>query len=1087
MILNESHIHMKLPQLTLLFTLLFLVLFSSSSAQVPISSHFFGMNAWLLDSVNANRYYGKIDQYWGEIGESSPKIVRIGGIAADHYFFTDTQLLRLIDSIRSIGAEPLVQLPLWAGAYSAANAAAIVSRVNGQYGRNVRYWSIGNEPSLVYNESTYGFSANNYSASDYAQDVRAFSTAIRNIDPSLIIIAADLAWYRPSWVNALLTPNGADDISGQDGQGRDYIDIFSLHQYALDGTQTTQTQVRNAVNALEVNVADLRSKCDIVNATHSRNQPLGFALTETNVTLYNPIPDGSRGKGTRSMVGGQWWAECLGVGMKYGAEFIIPWSVAEGNDGQSNDRGYLSYDTGLKKPTYYHYQLIASYMEGEYLSVGSNVSEVTSFGSYDAEKGFVLALFNYDTLNAYDFTLRLDSGSIAQTASLHLLLDKEIPREVHDTLPAYSTLLLFLSPNGHYIGKMVYTIQEADNDQSPYYVPYIAPRAKKALAHYLPWYNTDHPDGPTRAGWCYAHNCATDTTVQHYTYTPLIGEYSLLEEEVLQYHIGLAAAAHMDGFIININPVSDFQWRIAHKLAQAVLDWQAASNSTDFKLMISYDNNSADSLNILTYLTMVRDSFIQNPAYASLLFRDDATDKPMLMFWSEADLRLYQKTVHQLFGYDEVFTLIRNAREFDKGDASFEWIGYTTNDTLNTTNVGTQYFVDFDWIMARQESFGLEDIRDANTVMMGATYPGFDDRRAPAFWNSGNNRYIARQVTDGETMALTWDYQIGHTPLRYGGEIPVDNPWMQLCTWNDFPEGSNIEPSVLAEEGYKALETCREKIIEWKGLSVNAEDTLGLYLPFAIYQAHISGNETISDSAFSAFALGQYATADTILQPPNCGRDVFEPNDNLADASPLPMIGAQLDAGICPANDRDWYQFSVLAAAPHIRLRLSNPQFDLDLKVYDANGNLIGQSADSSMFVEVLTLNGLSAGTYYVEVLSMLDHWNEGNYALFLQRRNVPFGAIRMGDIGRDTSPSQLQVFVNPDESLSLFLPETEVQNVQVALFSTQGQRVYQTNIDWHGMNAPLAIPLPSLTTGMYSCRITTETGVFIRRLFLRH
>jgi len=45
------------------------------------------------------------------------------------------------DSVQAIGAEPIVQVPLWAGTETAQNAADIVTLVNVTYGKNVKYFT----------------------------------------------------------------------------------------------------------------------------------------------------------------------------------------------------------------------------------------------------------------------------------------------------------------------------------------------------------------------------------------------------------------------------------------------------------------------------------------------------------------------------------------------------------------------------------------------------------------------------------------------------------------------------------------------------------------------------------------------------------------------------------------------------------------------------------------------------------------------------------------------------------------------------------------------------------------------------------
>lgn len=54
---------------------------------------------------------GYLHLLWPKVGESGIKMVRIGGIGYENNFPDNNKLTAMIDSIRKIGAEPLVQVP----------------------------------------------------------------------------------------------------------------------------------------------------------------------------------------------------------------------------------------------------------------------------------------------------------------------------------------------------------------------------------------------------------------------------------------------------------------------------------------------------------------------------------------------------------------------------------------------------------------------------------------------------------------------------------------------------------------------------------------------------------------------------------------------------------------------------------------------------------------------------------------------------------------------------------------------------------------------------------------------------------------
>src|SRR4051812_46490263 len=76
-----------------------------------ISSHFFGQNAWMPDTIGNVVYNGKLHQQWGNIKNSNASIIRFGGIGADKNMPTNFQYIKMIDSIRANGMEPTIQVP----------------------------------------------------------------------------------------------------------------------------------------------------------------------------------------------------------------------------------------------------------------------------------------------------------------------------------------------------------------------------------------------------------------------------------------------------------------------------------------------------------------------------------------------------------------------------------------------------------------------------------------------------------------------------------------------------------------------------------------------------------------------------------------------------------------------------------------------------------------------------------------------------------------------------------------------------------------------------------------------------------------
>lgn len=424
-----------------------------------ISSHFFGQNAWMPDTIgNINAcaeppcvYYGKLHSQWGSIKNSKAAFVRFGGIGADKNMPTNFQYIKMIDSIRANGMEPIIQVPFHNYRYSAQQAANIVKFINITSGRNVKYWSIGNEPDLGYSYT---------SSAQVAAYIKQFSTAMKTADPSILIMGPETAWFNQNIINGLTTPNGPDDVTGKDINGRYYLDIISFHTYPFNGTQTRAQVISKLTSpgSLQDNLIYLNGRVANCNTVHGRTgtSALKTAITEANITYQNSSTDNLYGVGANSFIGGQFWAEMIGVSLKNNVDFINFWSVIEGNSTASNI-GYIDPQTKNKKPSYYHFQLLAENLKGNYVNGTTNQVNVKSFGSQNSQQIAVLIL-NQDLTTSHNFRVRLNTAAVSGTNTLKININANLPNEYTDVIQSQSTILLIFNSAGTIIKKYEYSL-----------------------------------------------------------------------------------------------------------------------------------------------------------------------------------------------------------------------------------------------------------------------------------------------------------------------------------------------------------------------------------------------------------------------------------------------------------------------------------------------------------------------------------------------------------------------------------------------------------------------------------------------------
>ncbi len=428
-----------------------LLFFCKSINAQSISNYIFGQNAWMPYAIGAAVYNGRLSQQWNNVRTSNATIIRFGGISSDRNMPTNAQYIQMIDDIRSNGMEPTIQVPFNNYQYTAQQAADIVRFINITSGKNIKYWSIGNEPDLGYSFTT---------AAQIAAYIRPFASAMKAIDPSILIIGPECASFNQSIYDGLTTPNGPNDITGRDGAGRFYVDVISFHTYPFNGSQTRAQVVSKLTSAgsLKDNLIHLNSQVAAANAVHGRvaATALKTAITEANIDWQNSPTDDLYGVGANSFIGGQFIAEMMGVAMKNGVGILNFWSIIEGNN-QALNIGYIDAFTGNKKPFYYHFQLLASNFNGNYVDGTSNISNIKSFGSQNAQNTNVLVM-NEDQTNNYNYTVRLNTAPIAGANPLKININAGIAAEYNDLIQNQSSMLLTFDPNGVLVKKCIYSL-----------------------------------------------------------------------------------------------------------------------------------------------------------------------------------------------------------------------------------------------------------------------------------------------------------------------------------------------------------------------------------------------------------------------------------------------------------------------------------------------------------------------------------------------------------------------------------------------------------------------------------------------------
>ncbi|HEX6904656.1 MAG TPA: fibronectin type III domain-containing protein [Thermoanaerobaculia bacterium] len=435
---------------------------TDSSSSGTISPLFFGINAWMPYQIGAHKYYGKLETKWADIQASGVRIMRYGGNGVDHHAdptwvdpndstkSTLGQYLTLVDTMRSYGIEPVLQVPVYGSAYSASQAADIVRYINVTHGRAVKYWVIGNEPDL--DSGAYNYTT----AAQIAGYIKPFASAMKAVDPSIKIIGPETTWYDTSLIYDLTRcDNSADDITGADGNGNYYVDIISFHLYnGFSGTQTRSQVITKLMSAggLNDDLIDLKDRLDGCNG-RTGEDALQIAITEANVNYQNPSGDSLTGVGAKSFLGGQFWAEILGIAMQHGVAFVNFWSAIEGNE-----LGYISGDGTIKRPAYEHFKMVAQNFRGDWVAAAdNNQANVKTFAAKDTDQIAVM-IMNQDQSSSFNYTVRLNTGAVSGVNPLKINVDAGVAVEYSGTIATESSIVLVFDAAGNIKKKIEYKL-----------------------------------------------------------------------------------------------------------------------------------------------------------------------------------------------------------------------------------------------------------------------------------------------------------------------------------------------------------------------------------------------------------------------------------------------------------------------------------------------------------------------------------------------------------------------------------------------------------------------------------------------------
>ena len=265
-----------------------------------------------------------------------------GGEWGDKNDIQPYQLDTFVALARKLGAEPYINVRLPDS--SPEQAAALVRYANVEKGYHIRFWGIGNEPSLY--QGKKGWEA--WDTAYYNEQWPRFAQAMREVDPTIRILGPEIHQY---------TGNPATDP--KDSQGRDWmteflkangdqVDIVAIHRYPFPrqpGQPTTVEELLGNPPEWDRIIPNLRRAI-----RQHVGQDLPIAVTEINSDWTHAI----QGEATPdSFANAIWWADVLGRMIQNKVD-MVTYFILVTRDEQG---GYGLLEGYGPRPTYHVYQL----------------------------------------------------------------------------------------------------------------------------------------------------------------------------------------------------------------------------------------------------------------------------------------------------------------------------------------------------------------------------------------------------------------------------------------------------------------------------------------------------------------------------------------------------------------------------------------------------------------------------------------------------------------------------------------------------------------------------------------------------------
>lgn len=377
------------------------------------------------------------------------------------------------------------------------------------------------------------------------------------------------------------------------------------------------------------------------------------------------------------------------------------------------------------------------------------------------------------------------------------------------------------------------------------------PERPLLMAHYMPWYQTPDVSGYWGWHWKMDHFDPSKTVDGRQQiasqFMPQIGPYDSQDKTVLEYQVLLMKLSGIDGVIVDWYGTED--WRDYAVNNAATLKLFEATKRAGLKFVLCYEDQ--------TVLHMIEEDYIkredakargaEDMLFAAETFFNDESyvtynDQPLLFVFGPQYFRQPADWEVMFEGLSPTPALVVLDKHLSWALSSYPWPPMSMSGGLTLNPKVLQSYLDLFYRNAKKRDF-----------VVGSAFPAFLDIYEEAGVRSS---YGTIDPQDGETLRSTLA-----TALAANPDI------IQLVTWNDYGEGTIIEPT--EETGTQYLEIVQDtrRDLNEANFTYTADD---LDLPFQLFtlrREHEGDAEANArlDEVFTAIVAGDLETARAIL------------------------------------------------------------------------------------------------------------------------------------------------------------------------------------------------------------------------------